>query len=185
MPRLPDAQVTPRLLLRPWRPDDEGDVDAAYEIYRHSEVSRWLGSRPSPPRGRDEVHGRLVRWADRADGTLGVFAVVPFGGPDRPLGTALLLDLPASDGGGEDGAYEIGWHLHPSVWGRGYGREAGAAMALRARAGGMPEVRAVVYAGNTPSLAVCDQLGMTRLGLTDRWYGVDLVDHVLDLRDPL
>jgi hypothetical protein len=30
-------------------------------------------------------------------------------------------------------------------------------------------------------MAVCDRLGMTRLGPTREWYGVEFVDHVLDL----
>ena len=32
----------------------------------------------------------------------------------------------------------------------------------------------IVREGNEPSLAVCRRLGMESLGLTDRWYGVEL-----------
>jgi len=51
----------------------------------------------------------------------------------------------------------------------------------RARAAGLARLHAVVREGNERSLAVCDRLGMTRLGVTDEWYGTDFVDHVLDL----
>ena len=50
-----------------------------------------------------------------------------------------------------------------------------------ARAAGIADVHAVVFPDNAASLAVCDRLGMTRLGLTGEWYGVELVDHVLVL----
>lgn len=187
-PSLPAVQVTARLLLRPWRVDDPGDRAAAWEVYRHPDVSRWLGARPQVPVTPDDVVARLRRWAELAGPVTGVFAIVPFGGPDVPVGSTLLLVLPRTGDPPdrrrpEPGAvYEIGWHLHPAAWGRGYATEAGRAMALRARAAGLPLVHAVVAPANIASLAVCDRLGMTRLGPTDAWHDVSLIDHVLDLR---
>jgi RimJ/RimL family protein N-acetyltransferase len=35
-------------------------------------------------------------------------------------------------------------------------------------------VVAVVYAGNEPSLRVCQRLGMEPTGPTQKWYGVEL-----------
>jgi RimJ/RimL family protein N-acetyltransferase len=184
---LPAAQATARLLLRPWRPDDPSDVDAAFSLYGDPLVSRFLGASPAPAPDRADARDRLERYASLDDGVRGVFAVVPFGGADVPVGSALLLGLPRSDGVESD-AHEVGWHLRPDVWGRGYATEAGRAMIQRARAAGLAEAHAVVYPANTPSMAVCDRLGMTRLGPTTGWYGVELVDHVVplavDLRQP-
>jgi RimJ/RimL family protein N-acetyltransferase len=42
-------------------------------------------------------------------------------------------------------------------------------------------VRAVVYPDNAPSRAVCRRLGMTEVGRTDEWYGVDVVEYRIDL----
>jgi RimJ/RimL family protein N-acetyltransferase len=184
---LPVAQVTARLLLRPWRPDDPSDVDAAFALYSDPLVSRFLGATPAPVPDREAARDKLVRYDSWSDGVHGVFAVVPFGGADVPVGSALLLPLPRSDGQESD-AREVGWHLRPDVWGRGFATEAGRAMLQRARAAGLDEAHAVVYPENDASLAVCDRLGMTRIGATDGWYGVELVDHVVpltvDLRQP-
>jgi RimJ/RimL family protein N-acetyltransferase len=92
----------------------------------------------------------------------------------------LLLTLPRSDGTDSD-AVEIGWHLHPSAWGHGIATEGAQALVERARAGGLDRLHAVVRTGNERSLAVCDRLGMTRLGETDEWYGTTFIDHVLPL----
>lgn len=174
----PAVQVTARLLLRPWRPDDPADVAAAYEIYRHDAVSRWLGAAPTPCDSLAAAAARLGRWDGLADGVRGVFAAVPWGSRGEPVGSALLLALPRSDGERSD-ALEVGWHLHPDVWGRGFATEAARAMLLRAHAAGVREAHAVVHPDNARSLAVCDRLGMVRLGRTAEWYGVDLVDHLV------
>ena len=71
--------------------------------------------------------------------------------------------------------------LQGTPWGFGVATESARVLIDQARAHGLAEVHAVVYPGNLRSLAVCDRLGMTRLGVTDEWYGVELVDHVLAL----
>jgi RimJ/RimL family protein N-acetyltransferase len=118
-----------------------------------------------------------------ADDVLGVWAIESPGASGvalQPCGSVLLLTLPRSDGAGSD-AVEIGWHLHPSAWGRGIATEGAAVLVARARAAGLPRLHAVVRPGNARSLAVCDRLGMSRLGETDEWYGTTFIDHVLDL----
>jgi RimJ/RimL family protein N-acetyltransferase len=78
------------------------------------------------------------------------------------------------DGGDYGGEVEVGWHLHPDSWGHGYATEAARGAVDRAFRYGLPEVYAVVRPDNAPSLAVCRRLGMTPLGRTTRWYGIDL-----------
>ncbi|HEY5134736.1 MAG TPA: GNAT family protein [Candidatus Nanopelagicales bacterium] len=175
-----DRIETERLVLRGWA---ESDAEAAYAVLSHGEVWPWLGAQPR--RCPDVATARRIteRWAGLADDVLGVWAVQTPSMADQrpsPCGSVLLLTLPRSDGSESD-AVEIGWHLHPAAWGRGIATEGASALVARARAAGLARLHAVVREGNERSLAVCDRLGMTRLGVTDEWYGTDFVDHVLDL----
>jgi RimJ/RimL family protein N-acetyltransferase len=177
-----DRIETSRLVLRGWTASDE-DAAAAYAVLAHDEVWPWLGAEPRPCPDVETARARNVRWAGLADDVLGVWAVETPGMPDvapQPCGSVLLLPLVRSDGAASD-AVEIGWHLHPSAWGRGVATEGATAIVERARAAGLGRLHAVVRPGNERSLAVCDRLGMTRVGRTDEWFGVELVDHVLDL----
>lgn len=175
-----DIITTERLRLRGWTPDDAATV---LEIYGRDDVSRFLGNPPRPCVDLDDARGRIDRWASLGDDVLGLWAVETpgvDGVSPQPCGSVLLVPLGRSDEQ-PSSTIEIGWHLHPGAWGHGVATEGGRAMIERARAAGISEVHAVVFPENTASLAVCDRLGMTRLGLTDEWYGVELVDHVLVL----
>jgi RimJ/RimL family protein N-acetyltransferase len=172
--------TTDRLLLRPWSHDD---AEAILDIYSREDVYRWLGNPPVPCVDLDDAHARLERWSRTPEPLDGIWAVETPGVQGispQPCGTVLLVPLTPSSG--EDSEVrEVGWHFHPAAWGSGIATEAARALLDQARAHGLAEVHAVVYPDNVRSLAVCDRLGMTRLGLTDRWYGVELVDHVLAL----
>ncbi len=167
---------TDRLVLRAWREDDERDVAAAYDLYRRDEVARWLGAAPRPDLDLDDARARLQRWA-RASAEeppgLGLWAMTRRE-DDVPVGTALLLRLPDAEGV-PTADVEIGWHLHPGHWGHGYATEAARALVEHGFTTlGLEEIHAVAWAGNDPSFAVMERLGMTRHGPTDRWYGVAL-----------
>jgi RimJ/RimL family protein N-acetyltransferase len=154
---------TDRLRLRPWTTAPE-DLDRLTDIYGRVEVTRWLGGTPSIP--PDEL---VARWAAvRAqDQRFGCWAIE---GPDSSIaGTVLFRPLP--NGVGE---VEVGWHLHPDSWGRGYATEAANAIIERGFDAGLPEVYAVVRPGNRASVAVCRRLGMAPLGRFRRWYDVEL-----------
>ncbi len=152
---------TDRLLIRPWSRDE---VDRFFDIYRRPEVGRWFAA--GPLRDRDEAVGRIERMLARlaADPRFGSWAAV-----EResgvPAGTVLLKPLP--DG---DGEIEIGWHLHPDSWGRGYASEAARALLARGFSYGLPEIWAVTDPANDRSIAVCRRIGMRLLGTTSRWY---------------
>lgn len=166
---------TERLRLRPWLPDDEDDVEAAYDVYRRDEVARWLGATPAPWPSRAATRERLARWSSvhEEQPGYGLWAVVPET-VGRPVGTVLLVRLPDADGAATDDV-EVGWHLHPDHWGHGYASEGARALLDHAFATlGLDVVNAVGYPGNEPSFAVMRRLGMTRHGPTDRWYGVTL-----------
>ncbi len=163
---MPDGELlTPRLRLRPWTTRRD-DLARLTDIYARAEVTRWLGGPPSV--GPVELVGR---WAEvtRADPRFGCWAIEVRGEPPVVAGTLLLKPLP--HGVGE---VEVGWHLHPDCWGRGYATEAARAVVQRAFEAGLPEVYAVVRPGNDASLAVCRRLGMAPLGRLRRWYDVEL-----------
>ncbi len=158
---------TPRLLLRPWR---ESDAEEALAIYSQWEVARYLGAAPRVWTGPEDVQAAFARWASFEGPRYGVWAIVPHE-VGRPVGSALLKLLPYSSGEISPDV-EVGWHLDPAVWGRGYATEAGGRLLDHAWEPGIDEVYAVTYPANTASQAVCRRLGMTGLGQTDRYYGL-------------
>ena len=122
-----------------------------------------------------DARARLHRWdsasAEEAPG-LGLCAVTLH--TDLPIGTAVLKRLPDADRVPTE-AVEVGWHLHPDHWGQGYATEAATALVEHGFTTlGLDAIHAVAWAGNAPSFAVMERLGMTRRGTTDRWYGVTL-----------
>jgi len=168
--------TTERLVLRPWDPDDPNDVSAAFDIYRRDDVARWLGAHPAPWTDLGAARERLLRWQSggREDQPgYGIWAVAPTDST-TPVGSALLVHLPDAEGTPTDDV-EIGWHLHPDAWGRGYATEAGQRLLRHARETlGVDVVNSVAYAGNHASIAVMRRLGLQPRGETDRWYGVSL-----------
>jgi RimJ/RimL family protein N-acetyltransferase len=171
-------ESTTRLSFRRWR---ESDAPLILDMYSRREVYRFLGSAPEPVHDLDEAMSRVEMRNARTHGLDGIWAIVR-AADDVVVGTVLLVPLTRTDGEAGD-VYEIGWHLHPDAWGCGYATEAAGAVIARARAAGLPEVRAVVYADNAASHAVCCRLGMTQLGLTSEWYDAELVEYRLALDD--
>jgi RimJ/RimL family protein N-acetyltransferase len=155
---------TRRLRLRAWTAED-ADLARLADIYGRDEVTRWLGGPPTVPPVELVERWRLVH---ELNAVHGCWAIDPLDGAP-PAGTVLLKPLP--NGVGE---VEVGWHLHPDSWGRGYATEAARAVLDRAFAEGLVEVYAVVRPGNEASLAVCARLGMVPLGRFRRWYDVEL-----------
>ena len=111
---------------------------------------------------------RIERWRGRSDPPLGYWAIEVADGSalhGRPIGSVLLVPLPNGDG-----EVEIGWHLHPDAWGRGYASEAALAVLRHGFAGGLEEIHAVTHLTNGPSQAVCRRIGMEHRGVTHLWY---------------
>jgi RimJ/RimL family protein N-acetyltransferase len=174
-PAPPDSPpATSRLSFRRW---NAADAAVVLDMYSRPEVYRFLGAKPSPIPDLDQARQRIDAWTARCRGLTGLWAIEHGG---TPVGTALLVPLPRSDGAATS-AVEIGWHLHPDAWGMGLATEAALALVERARRGGLHEVHAVVYPDNVRSRAVCARLGMSDMGPTGEWYGVEVVDHVLRL----
>lgn len=175
---------THRLVLRPWRLDDEA---AACAIYGAPEVSQWLC--PAIPTIADGHHMRrtLGAWMAESDAAglpLGRWAITDKKSGDV-IGGVALLPLPP---GRSD--LEIGWQVAPALWGHGYGAEAGHAVAHQAfENAGLSEVFAVVRPGNHRGVATARRVGMEWVGETTKYYGLSLdVYHLwkadLDLPEP-
>jgi len=156
------------------------DADRHFDMYSRMEVVRWLGSVPTPVASRDESLARIDRWATRAiaDSRFGIWAV-EIAATGIVAGAVLLVPIPLT---GEDqprppeqgGDVEVGWHLHPDIWGHGFATDAARGAIAKGFADGLDEVVAVVYADNAASLRVCQRLGMEPTGPTGKWYGVEL-----------
>ncbi|MFF0010774.1 GNAT family N-acetyltransferase [Streptomyces sp. NPDC005374] len=61
---------------------------------------------------------------------------------------------------GPTGEIEIGWRLGREYWGKGYATAAAQMTPERVRAAGVPDVVAMVRAGNTRSISVTERPGM-------------------------
>ncbi len=152
---------TERLEIRPWR---MAEIDRYFDLYRRPEITRWLSSEPM--RDRSEAAERLERGLARLAETprFGSWAIVERD-TGVAAGTVLLKPLPNGDG-----EIEIGWHLHPDSWGRGYATEAAGAVLARGFAQALSEIWAVTDPANERSIAVCRRIGLRLLGITRRWY---------------
>jgi ribosomal-protein-alanine N-acetyltransferase len=152
-----DAE-TDRLLLERWAPEH---APGLAEVNARPEVMRYLnGGLPLSRRESDGVSERVAEhWADHG---FGLWAVIPresgrvvgFAGICHPLWLA-----------GHAHEIEVGWRLHPDVWGRGYATEAGReALRIGFSERGLVEIMALVHPENHRSAAVAQRLGMVREG---------------------
>jgi RimJ/RimL family protein N-acetyltransferase len=154
---------TERLIVRLWS-DDQADLSRIDDIYSRPEVTRWLGASRSSAR---EVVARR-RTLFETNPLLGAWAI-QVRDTGQVAGTVLYKPLP-----NDPDRIEVGWHLHPDSWGHGYATEAAQGTIERGFAGGIPQVWAVVRPENTKSLAVCQRLGLTSVGRTNRYYDTEL-----------
>ena len=173
---------TDRLYARPWSVDD---VEAAFEIYRKPEVNRYLGRNPKSLETTEEAQEMLERWvANQAKRPVGqgTWALVRKE-DEKIIGTIMCKALPNAERE-PSGEIEIGWHLDPEAWGYGYATEAGLAVAEYGfkKDPNLPRVLAVVYPENTASKKVASKVGMTHLGLSSDYYGMEL--ELFELKRP-
>ena len=159
---------TERLTLRRWRVDD---ADAALPIYSASNVARWLSPAMDDVPDVDAMRLVLQQWIAedaRLPEPAGRWAVERSEDGEL-IGGAVLLPLPPR---GED--LEMGWQLHPDVWGQGYAAEAGRAVARWAFDQGWDEVLAVARPNNARAQATARRIGMEWVGETEKYYDLRL-----------
>ena len=160
--------VTDRLVLRAWRVEDAAE---ALGVNGHPDVARWLS--PEMDQVPDLAAMRLLlqQWVaedDRLPPPAGRWAI-DRRDDGRLLGGAILLPLPPDR---ED--LEVGWQLHPQVWGHGYASETTRALAGWAFRHDVDEIFAVVRPGNTRAAATVRRNGMEWVGETGKYFGLSL-----------
>lgn len=185
---MPLTLRTDRLVLRGLEPTD---VPAVHDLYSRTEVQRWIGSgrvMADLDEARELVEGRRATvlpepmgvWAiEVEEGVVGMLLLKPL-----PVsGTPLAADPRNPELMLESDEVEIGWHLHPDLWGRGIATEAATTVLAHARAHGLTRVVAVTHPDNVASQRVARRLGMTGTGLTDRYYDTTTTCFTLDVAD--
>ena len=167
--------VTERLDLRRI---DTADAELVFDLFSDPEIARWTSVQPM--RTMDEANQRTTYFMGRG-GALewaGIY-VVRERAAGSDLGIALVVPLPLSSGEAPTDV-EIGWHFRPSAWGNGFATESGLAMAQHGFAHGVEHLYAVTHPDNVRSQAVCRRLGMSDIGVTDKWHGQPLRSFRLD-----
>lgn len=69
---------------------------------------------------------------------------------------------------------EIGWQLHPDVWGHGFASETTYALAQWAFSQGLDEIFAVVRPDNIRAAATVRRNGMEWVGETSKYFGLTM-----------
>jgi RimJ/RimL family protein N-acetyltransferase len=152
--RLMGDSSTERLVLERWAPEHAAGLA---EVNARPEVMRFLnGGVPLRQAESDAVSERVAdHWADYGFGLWAVIVrdtgrMAGFAGICHPLW------LPA-----HAREVEVGWRLHPDVWGQGYATEAGReALRVGFRERGLRQIMALVHTNNRRSAAVATRLGM-------------------------
>ncbi|MDO9076753.1 MAG: GNAT family N-acetyltransferase [Brevundimonas sp.] len=144
---------TPRLILRSARPDD---LAAMHAILSDPRATRWWSTPPH------ETLDQTAAWLD------GMIA----NGPDHP---DFVVEL---DGRviGKAGFYrmpDVGYILHPDVWGQGLASEAvGAAIDHVFHSRDVDLLTADVDPENAASIRLLERLGFIRTGSAERTWNV-------------
>jgi RimJ/RimL family protein N-acetyltransferase len=145
---------TERLVLRPYRPDDQ---DAVHRACQDPETLRWISAMPDPYTAevarewvavtapRERAEGRAMPTAVEADGKL--------------MGACGIHFVPGRLGP------EIGYWTAPWARGRGYAAEAARALADWGLRHGAPRVHLYTDVRNTASQAVARRAGFTHEGV--------------------
>ena len=156
MNRTAPTLETERLILSGHTLDDYGDVAG---LWSEPDVVRYIGGRPFTA---EESWARLLRYA-------GAWALMGYGfwtfrarEGGQYLGEGGLLNGRRSLGPDFDGSPEMGWALHPSAHGRGYGAEALQAITGWADAQGIDRAVCLIEPDNGPSVKLAEKLGFAR-----------------------
>lgn len=149
-----DEIVTERLRLRRAREDD---LHAMHAVL--SEPRAMLYWSTPPHQSLDETRDWLASMIDDAPALRDDFVVEHEG---RVVGKAGCWRVP-----------EIGYILHPDVWGRGLAREALEALIPRLFARfDIPAITADVDPRNLPSIALLQRLGFVEIGRAERTWEI-------------
>ena len=148
--------VTPRLVLREYRPDD---YEAIREYDADPEVQRYRGAGTITEEQTRDYLEQMIGWAQERPRTRYTLAIC-LREEDRAIGW-----LPLRYTRPELREAEIGWTLCRHCWGRGYATEAAGAMLRYGFAElGLHRIVAFCRVENRASWHVMEKLGMRREG---------------------
>jgi len=145
---------TARLLLRRWQEDD---LERLVALYSDQRVARFLrvDGRPWPPERSVGAFEHFRRQWQEHD--VGPWAAIDKHS-DRWLGQIGLNELPRWPGPDK---IEVGWDLHPSVWGQGLATEgARAALGYGFEVVGLERIISTARADNAASRRVMEKCGL-------------------------
>jgi RimJ/RimL family protein N-acetyltransferase len=147
------AIETPRLLLRPWQPDDLGELT---RLLTDPEVIRYIVlNEPFTPEDLADVSARTVEQWEHND--FGPWVAIEKA-TGRWIGRISLSEIP--DWPGSD-KIEVGWELHQEFWGRGLATEGGrAAVRYGFEVVGLARIMSATMAANAASRRVMDKCGL-------------------------
>ncbi len=155
---------TERLVIRPWRLEEAPRV---LDILSRVEVVKWLDDgEPKLMKDLDEARAQIRRTHVRSEDPPRGFWAIEVRATGEVAGSVMLLTLPNA----EHDEVEIGWHLHPDSWGKGYASEAASAVLAYGLGHGLPQILALTHLDNYPSQGLARRIGMESLGRTDEWY---------------
>ena len=163
---------TSRLLLRPWQPDDLGELT---RLLADPEVTRYIVlNEPFTPEDVAEVSARsLAQWERNGFGPWVAIEKATGRWVGR-IGLNEILDWPGPD------KVEVGWELHREFWGRGLATEGGrAGMHHGFEVVGLDRIMSATMATNAASRRVMDKCGLRFQGELQlpqtvvAWYAID------------
>ena len=165
------ALSTARLRLEPLEPRH---ADGLFEGLQHAALYAFVAD--TPPASVEALQERYARLARRVspDGTEEWLNWALYGLTEARLVGYVQATLP------EEGDASIAYVLVPEAWGRGYAREAVAAMIEHLGAAyGRATARATVDTRNARSIALLEALGFERVRVREgaEWIGGVLTDE--------
>ncbi len=166
-----------------FRPFDAGDIDALIDFYSRPEVIEFIPGAAVRDRAQAEAMLALI------DQRHGHYEPLPFGywavtevieGKERIVGTGMLKPAPDADRV-PTSDIEVGWHVHPDFWRKGYATAIARATLERGFTRTDEAVlHAVIDHGNGASRSVARRAGMHHVGPTSKFYGLTLEQYVID-----
>jgi RimJ/RimL family protein N-acetyltransferase len=161
---MPAAPIfTARTIIRPMTLDD---LDCLWEMDSDPDVMAYVG-RPAYT-DRKEFNAEMTGDFKRGE-RFKFMRMVALKDTGEPIGWLLFRPT-------EDGEWiEAGWRLVKRAWGKGYIPEAiGRLVNLAIADWGLNRYMAVLEAENKNSSRICEKLGMTYRGKTERYYDEEL-----------
>lgn len=173
---------TDRLLIRAWRLED---TELAFKIYSDPRVARYMTGIPEESiETQTESLSKIINSYSKMDLGLGGFPLIEKETQDL-IGAVLLKPLPRTDElhlwrefrDNPDAVppiheIEVGWHLRPDKWGKGFATEAGARMLEYGfQSLGLNEIYAILFRENVASANVTKRLNLDFIESTERFYG--------------